>query len=242
MMKKRVGATTTKAVPADVIAQLNAGTLETANLMEGLVIDLCALAGAAGIVVPPLQSTGIVKRMREVAGHIDDVTLFMRHPSDTVRGFAAFSIGTHPSTSIAEKLTQLQPLAADTHFGVREWAWLGVRDALIADIDAAVAVLLPWSLHADENVRRFASEATRPRGVWCAHIDVLKREPARALPLLEPLRADPSKYVRDSVANWLNDAGKTQPQWVNDVAARWRLESPCAETTSLLSRALRSLR
>jgi 3-methyladenine DNA glycosylase AlkC len=70
----------------------------------------------------------------------------------------------------------------------------------------------------------------------------LKHEPQRALPLLEPLRADRSKYVRDSVANWLNDAAKTQPAWVRDVAARWEKESPFPETASLLSRALRSLR
>jgi hypothetical protein len=110
--QKRVGANATKKVPAEVVAQLEAGTLQTANLMEGLVIDLRTLANNVGIAVPTLSSTGIVKRMREVAGHIDDAQRFVSHPSDTVRGFAAFAIGTHATLGIEQKLTQMKVLAA----------------------------------------------------------------------------------------------------------------------------------
>ncbi len=103
----------------------------------------------------------------------------------------------------------MRRFAADPHFGVREIAWMAVRDAVIGSLDESLALLQPWVSDADPNIRRFASELTRPRGVWCAQIEALKAEPWRALPLIEPLRADSSRYVQNSVANWLNDASKT---------------------------------
>ena len=108
-------------------------------------------------------------------------------------------------------------------------------------IDEAIARLVPWTADADENIRRFATELTRPRGVWCAPIPALQREPWRALPLLEPLRADASRYVQNSVANWLNDAGKSQGAWVRELGARWLRESDTAATRYVVRRALRSL-
>jgi 3-methyladenine DNA glycosylase AlkC len=143
---------------------------------------------------------------------------------------------------LAAKLAALRRFAADPHFAVRESAWMAVRGDVAAGVDAAVQLLLPWVHDADENVRRFASELTRPRGVWCAHIDSLKREPWRAAALLEPLRSDPSRYVRNSVANWLNDASRTQPEWVEGVCSRWERESRTPQTQAIVRRARRSMR
>jgi 3-methyladenine DNA glycosylase AlkC len=47
--------------------------------------------------------------------------------------------------------------------------------------------------------------------------------------------------VRDSVANWLNDAAKDQPAFVRETCARWRRESQTAETAYIAKRALRSI-
>lgn len=120
-------------------------------------------------------------------------------------------------------------------------AWLAVRDEIAGDVDTAVRLLQAWATHPDPNIRRFASEATRPRGVWCAQIETLKSEPWRGLPLLEPLHADTSRYVQNSVANWLNDAAKTQPEWVREVCVRWSRASTLPATQYIVRRAQRSL-
>ena len=114
--------------------------------------------------------------------------------------------------------------------------------ARLAELDASIALLAGWTGDVSERVRRFASEALRPRGVWAGHIAALKRQPEKGLPILEPLRADPAVYVQDSVANWLNDAAKDQPDWVREVCGRWQAERPeDGNTQRIVRRALRSL-
>jgi 3-methyladenine DNA glycosylase AlkC len=142
---------------------------------------------------------------------------------------------------LADKLAATRRFAADPHFGVRELAWMAVRDEIAGDVDEALRLLQPWAAHPDPNLRRFASEATRPRGVWCAQVEVLKKEPWRGLPLLQALRADPSRYVQNSVANWLNDAAKTQPDWVRGVCAQWSGGTVPPATAYILRRAQRSI-
>lgn len=257
MSKKTVAAPTgrgVKDISAERLAQLNAGE-PASNLTECLAVDFAELMQAA---VPQVDAdavaalraqaaTGISKRMA-AAAHLlqeglgrDAFKKLRNHRSDTVRGWACFMVGAMPDLSLKQRLALIRPLADDAHFGVREWAWLAVRPQLAAELDAAVELLCPWTADASERVRRFASESLRPRGVWCAHIAALKADPARALPLLEPLRADPAVYVQDSVANWLNDASKDQPEWVREICARWSKGTPAEATQRICKRALRSI-
>ena len=165
------------------------------------------------------------------------------HPADTVRGWAVFAlVSQEKDADVDTLLTLARPAADDPHFGVREWSWMAVRPHLAPQLDEAIRALRPWTSEPSERIRRFASESLRPRGVWARHIPALKKEPERGLPLLEPLRADSSRYVQDSVANWINDAAKTQPAWARELCGRWQEESPTPATERIIKRALRSIR
>lgn len=243
-----------KDIARERLAQLNAGE-PAATLTECLAVDFAALmqavapqAGADAVGTMRAQAGLGISRRMALAAHILAERLgaagfeeLKSHRSDTVRGWACFMAGAMPDMTLGERLDRIRPLADDGHFGVREWAWLAVRPHLAAELDEALRLLRPWTGDASERVRRFASESLRPRGVWCAHIAALKADPGMALPILEPLRADPALYVQDSVANWLNDASKDRPDWVRDVCARWSAGKPCAPTERICKRALRSI-
>ncbi len=247
----RKGAARVADVPPDILADLNAGRIEAATLSENLAVDLAVLmatvipdlAGAARQIDPKL---GITKRMALAAKIISDdsgqkrLAWLTAHPSDMVRGWGTFLLASDPALSLAAKLQAMRPFADDPHFSVREWAWLALRPDIVAAPEEAIQALVPFTKERSEYLRRFASEATRPNGVWATHVKRLKANPEVGLPIIEPLRADPSRYVQDSVANWLNDAWKSQPQWVEAVCARWTEDSPSAATAYIVKRALRN--
>ncbi|PKO43962.1 MAG: DNA alkylation repair protein [Betaproteobacteria bacterium HGW-Betaproteobacteria-3] len=263
-LKGRTGAARIALIPPEVLQALNSGRLETVNLNEFLALDLptlaCHVAAQVGLdpqaerLADTLAMLGAfkpVKRHTHIARALYDLTAahpqrdavahaLASHPSDVARCWAAQWVG-FSGLNLPQKLASVRRFAADPHFGVREMAWMAVRDDLATQLDDALVLLQPWVIDADANLRRFASELTRPRGVWCAQIDALKTEPWRALPLLEPLRADPSRYVQNSVANWLNDASKSQPAWVGELCGRWAAASPVAPTQYIVRRAMRTV-
>mgnify|MGYP000523534258 CR=1 FL=1 len=260
----RKGAARMALISDEVLQALNAGAVPTANLNEFLAIDLHQLvpAVAQDMGLDPaherLQDTlamlGSFKPMKRhglishalydmaAQSHDPDAVAqrLVTHPSDVARGWASDWVR-YSCWPLARQLQAQQRFATDPHFGVREMAWVAVRDEVVANLDEALDLLQPWVQDGHEYIRRFASELTRPKGVWCAPIRALQAEPQRALHLLEPLCADPSRYVQNSVANWLNDASKTQGPWVEDVCTRWLGESPCAATQYIVRRARRTM-
>jgi 3-methyladenine DNA glycosylase AlkC len=238
----RKGARTIVTVDPAVLSALENGTAQTANLTEGLAINMVRLLQAVAPQIPRDAldpGLGVVQRMAQAGSLLRAHGLsFGDHGSDTVRGWAAFAIGQNEALSPEDRLAAIMPFAADSHFGVREWAWMAVRAIIVADPLMAIASLSPWVTLPDPNVRRFASEATRPRGVWAASIPLLRKEPEHAMPILAPLRHDTHRYVEDSVANWLNDAAKDRPDWVRGVLAKWTADGVAPR---LLVRAGRSL-
>jgi 3-methyladenine DNA glycosylase AlkC len=241
------------ALASSILHDLNTGTREARHLQECLAVDFQQLMAAVFPVLATEVKTvinpadGITKRMA-AAGLLlhrslifRDFSTLLYHSSDTVRGWAAYYVAAMLDLSLEQRLQYIRPLADDRHFGVREWAWLALRPFVIAAPDTSFSLLTPWVHEESANLRRFAVEITRPRGVWCSHLSFLKDNPAPGLVLLEPLKADTARYVQDSVANWLNDASKSCPAWTANVCERWHHESSSAATGYICRRALRTI-
>ncbi|BDC34246.1 DNA alkylation repair protein [Candidatus Dependentiae bacterium Noda2021] len=235
---------------SDKITQLNAGTLPTSTLMDALSIDINLLLKntLASIKLEHIpKELGITKKMFRAAELIHDTTGFSefntlkQHLSDTIRGLACYLVSLQP-ISIKDKLELIYPLANDNHFGVREWAWLALRPDVANNLPESLMLLKPWVIDSNENIRRYASEITRPRGVWCSHIKELRKEPWLALDLIQSLHSDSSKYVQLSVANWLNDAGKDHPTWVAALCKEWLRKTLSTHTEKICKRAQRNIK
>jgi len=130
----------------------------------------------------------------------------------------------------------MDALATLTRFGTAEFA---IRPFLAQDADRALGTMGRWTSSDDEHVRRLASEGARPRLPWAARVPALKADPTRAAHILEVLKADPTIYVRKSVANHLNDIAKDHPDWLLDRLADWPQYNP--HTAWIVRHALRTL-
>lgn len=252
-------------IDPQVLDWLNQGCLEAVNLTEWLVIDHPTLITqtfpalglptawveelAASLKAQPKLSTmNSIKLVgaelyaySQTAANLEDLLATLSaQQSDSLRSYAPYLIALHQPWSLEEKLVQARHLVADSHFGVREVIWMALRPVLAEDLETAVALLLPWTKEEDPNIRRFTTEVLRPRGVWCKHIDQLKEQPELASPILEALKADPAKYVQDSLGNWLNDASKTRPDFVLALCERWEKDGTKA-TLRIIKKAKRTL-
>lgn len=130
----------------------------------------------------------------------------------------------------------LEALRFFTPYGTAEFA---VRHYLRQDLAGTLAVMRQWAEDADPHVRRLASEGARPRLPWSFRLAPLIANPRPVLPILERLKADPSPYVRKSVANHFNDITKDHPALVLDLFERWPRED--VRTQWIVRHALRTL-
>ena len=100
----------------------------------------------------------------------------------------------------------------------------------------ALERLASWTEDDNEHVRRLVSEGSRPRLPWATRLDL---PVDRVLDMLGRLRADPSSYVRRSVANHLNDLAKDDSDRIVALLETWHAEG-VDETTWIVRHALRN--
>ncbi len=257
---QRKGARSTKHLNPEVLKFLNLGVIETKNLVEWLAVNQLVLLK---VVLKALQkeqwyvdfqkavedqkkptansNTKVIGYTFGILTKDKDVFSYLQtHDSDVVRCWACWGESLHYDL-IIDLLPAMQKYAADTHFGVREVVIFATKERMIDNLDTAINILSEWTSNDDENIRRYAVEALRPIGVWTKKIAVFQENPDLGLKVLTPLKSDISKYVRDAVANWLNDASKSKPEWVLNLCKHWGKESDSKETAYIIKRGLRTI-
>ncbi len=181
----------------------------------------------------------VADRLHETlpASYPEAVSILVQAVEGGMEGFAAWPLCTfverhgvdHPTESLAamESLT-------------RAWSCeFAVRPFLDQHLNQTMAAVDRWVDSDDADVRRLASEGTRPRLPWGPRVQALSDDPQIGLGVLERLRHDPSEMVRRSVANHLNDIAKDHPDLVVETLGRWAGEGTVDER--MISHALRSL-
>jgi 3-methyladenine DNA glycosylase AlkC len=110
-------------------------------------------------------------------------------------------------------------LAALRELTMRFSAEDAIRTFVNAFPDETLSTLLGWAGDEHYHVRRLCSEGTRPRLPWSRKLVV---PAATAIPILDKLFCDPTRFVTRSVANHINDISKTDPDLAINTLARWR--------------------
>src|SRR5690606_15046098 len=124
----------TKDIPAEILAQLNCGKIETANLVEWLAVDqrlllknLLTENQRTDYLNPVLTKIEQLKKQTvntineaigtglfEQATQNNDkefLTVIYNHKADLVRCWATYTIGKNEQLNIAEMLKQIQPFS-----------------------------------------------------------------------------------------------------------------------------------
>lgn len=118
-------------------------------------------------------------------------------------------------------------------------AEVAVRHFLTDFQDETIKAVNTWAHDDDHRVRRLASESTRPKLPWAPRVPLAIDA---ALPVLDQLHADSSKYVIRSVANHLHDIADDKPDLVLATLQRWKEAGRATDTnfTFIAREALRT--
>ncbi|MBN1479142.1 DNA alkylation repair protein [candidate division KSB1 bacterium] len=114
-----------------------------------------------------------------------------------------------------------------------------IRPFLDQNPQRGMEFMLSCAEDSSEKIRRFASEGCRPRLPWAMALPKFKKDPSLIFPVLEKLKDDDSDFVRNSVANNLNDISKDHPDMVLHLCETWHGISP--QTDWIIKQACRSL-
>lgn len=98
-----------------------------------------------------------------------------------------------------------------------------------------------WASSPNPHVRRLASEGVRTRLPWAARFAPFQADPTPLISVITPLITDPSRYVRTSVANNLNDISKDNPEIALKTARDWLAQSASPDTLWIVTKGLRTL-
>lgn len=122
-----------------------------------------------------------------------------------IEGKLAQPLGTAAAQAFAVDARQQLAAAGDPSFSERQDLFAGV-------------------LSADQHVRRCASECLRISLPWASRLMVAVEHFDRFRAVLDPLRADPERFVQRSVGNNLNDLMKLRPDLAREIIDAWEAE------------------
>lgn len=115
-----------------------------------------------------------------------------------------------------------------------------IRYFINAFPEKTVAALQTWASHENYHVRRLVSEGTRPKLPWSQKIVL---DAKTAIPLLDSLFSDSTRYVTRSVANHINDISKINPTLAISTLQKWQKsgKQQPAEMVYIIKHSLRTL-
>jgi len=187
-------------------------------------------------VFPRLESLAMKARVRVLREELHDLlpqdypnavaVLLKAVGSGRLKGFDVWPMAEFIQTYGMDDLSvSLDALRTITTVFTSEWA---IRPFIKKHPKETLRFLLACAQDSHTDIRRWASEGTRPRLPWGERLHDFIEDPTPAIPILEALRFDDELFVRKSVANHLNDIAKDHPDlairllrtWKKDAAAK----------------------